>query len=236
MGLEFNAGNVGSAAWKLLNTGLGAAGTAMSATALGSKTSEEKVREIVRQETGCGCGNGHGVCGGYCGGLRGFNETVVISQPCSENTAVNRFELGQTQEIARLQAKEYSDMSDLKLFEDYTTRMAAEKDRVNGRFETIFTELVASRERQQAEICRLDKEVALNKQANEFQFAAANREFSAINSRLDAITKEVIPLSAICPQPMAGCVPVGFQGQIVPTTPTGETNTVIAARTAAAKQ
>ncbi len=235
MGIEVNAGTMGSAAWKLLNTGLGAAGTAMSATALGSKTSEEKVRQIIREETGCG--HGHGVCNGYNGGLRGFSETVVVNQPCSENTLVSRFELGQNLEIANLQAKDYSNTSDLKLFEDYTNRIAAEKERVNGRFETIFTELVASRERQQAEICRLDKDMALNKQAMEFGFASANKEFANINGRLDAITKEVIPLSAICPQPMPACVPVGFQGQVVNTTATGETNTVIsAARTAAAKQ
>lgn len=232
MGIEVTPTSMGSAAWKLFNTGLGAAGTAMGATALGSKCSEQKVREIIREETGCG-GRGS-VCGSGWG--RGVNETVFINQPCSDNTWVNRFELGQNLEIARLQAKEYSDMSDLKLFEDYTTRMAAEKERVNGRLETIFAELVASRERQQAEICRLDKEAALNKQASDFQFIIANKEFANINSRLDAITKEVIPLSAICPQPLAGCVPVGFQGQVVNTTATGETNTVIAAKAASAKQ
>ena len=122
MSLEINGAGIGSAAWKLLNTGLGAAGTAMGATALGSKTSEEKVRQIIREENGCGH---HGYCGNGWG--RGFNETVFV-QPCSDNTPVNRFELGQNLEIARLQAKEYSDMSDLKLFEDYTTRMAAEKN------------------------------------------------------------------------------------------------------------
>lgn len=220
MSIEVTSGGLGSAAWKLLNTGLGAAGTAMGATALGSKCSEEKVREIIREENSRGHGRG-------CN-----NETVVVSQPCSENTFVNRFELGQNLKIADLQAKDYSNTSDLKLFEDYTNRFAAERERVNGRLETIFTELVSSRERMQSEICRLDKEAALNKQANDYQFIAANKEFAAINSRLDSITKEVIPLSAICPQPMAGCIPVGFQGQVVTTTPTGETNTVIMANKA----
>ena len=109
MSLEINGAGIGSAAWKLLNTGLGAAGTAMGATALGSKTSEEKVRQIIREENGCGH---HGYCGNGWG--RGFNETVFV-QPCSDNTPVNRFELGQNLEIARLQAKEYSDMSFLKI-------------------------------------------------------------------------------------------------------------------------
>ena len=229
MGIEVSGGSLGSAAWKFLNTGLGAAGTAMGATALGSKCSEKKVREIFREEMGRGYGYGNG-----CG--RSINDTVIVSQPCSENTLVNRFELGQNLEIARLQAKEYSDTSDLKLFEDYTNRLAAEKERVNGRFETIFSELVASRERLQAEVCRLDKEAALNKQATDFGFVSANQEFARINGRLNDITKEVIPLSAICPQPLAGCVPVGFQGQVVNTTATGETNTVIMANKAAKQQ
>lgn len=222
MSIEMNGAGIGSAAWKLLNTGLGAAGTAMGATALGSKTSEEKVRQIIRDEFG----GGHG-----CG--RGFNENVFINQPCSENTYVNRFELGQNLKIAELQAKDYSNQSDLKLFEDYTTRLAAEKERVNGRFETIFSELVASRERQQAEICRLDKEVALNKQANEYQFIAANKEFAAINNRLDAITKDVIPLSAICPQPLSGCVPVAIEPQTITTSAAGAQGVIIANRAAA---
>ncbi len=224
MSIEVNAGSLGSAAWKFLNTGLGAAGTAMGATALGSKCSEEKVREIFREEMGR---NGRGCA---------VNDTVVVSQPCSDNTCVNRFELAQNLEIARLQAKEYSDTSDLKLFEDYTNRLAAEKERVNGRFETIFKELVDSRERQQAEICRLDKEAALNKQATDFGFISVNQEFARINNRLNDITKEVIPLSVICPQPLAGCVPVGFQGQVVNTTATGETKTVIMANKAAKQQ
>lgn len=229
MSLEINGAGIGSAAWKLLNTGLGAAGTAMGATALGSKTSEEKVRQIIREENGCGH---HGYCGNGWG--RGFNETVFV-QPCSDNTPVNRFELGQNLEIARLQAKEYSDMSDLKLFEDYTTRMAAEKERVNGRLETIFKELVDSRERQQAEICRLDKEAALNKQATDFQFIIANKEFASINSRLNAITKEVIPLSTLCPQPLPGCVPVAFEPQTITTEAAGAQGVIIANK-ASAKQ
>ena len=222
MSIEMNGAGIGSAAWKLLNTGLGAAGTAMGATALRSKTSEEKVRQIIRDEFG----GGHGC-------TRGFNENVFINHPCSENTYVNRFELGQNLKIAELQAKDYSTQSDLKLFEDYTTRLAAEKERVNGRFETVFSELVASRERQQAEICRLDKEVALNKQANEYQFIAANKEFAAINNRLDAITKEVIPLSAICPQPLSGCVPVAIEPQTITTSAAGAQGVIIANRAAA---
>ena len=224
MSIEVNAGSLGSAAWKFLNTGLGAAVTAMFLSALGSNCSEENEVEIFLYEMGRNC--------------RGcaVNDTVVVSQPCSDNTCVNRFELAQNLEIARLQAKEYSDTSDLKLFEDYTNRLAAEKERVNGRFETIFKELVDSRERQQAEICRLDKEAALNKQATDFGFISVNQEFARINNRLNDITKEVIPLSVICPQPLAGCVPVGFQGQVVNTTATGETNTVIMANKAAKQQ
>jgi hypothetical protein len=217
MSIEMSGATAGNMAWNVFNTLLGAAGVATGSTALGSKTSTDKVKEIIREEMGeCGCGHNHYGCrNGYGYGY--------------ENPLVNRFELLQNQEISRLQAKEYSDMSDLKLFDDYTTKMNTEKDRVNGRFEIVFQELVASRERLQAEVCKLDKEVALNKQAMEFGFANTNREFASINGRLDAITKEVVPLSALCPQPLPACVPVGFQGQIITTTDTTASNTVVGA-------
>lgn len=215
MGIEVGGMSGASMLWNTFNTLLAAGGVATGSTSLGSKTSDSKVREIIREEMGCGHGCGN------CGNGWGYNNG------CSANTVVNRFELLQNQEISRLQAKEYSDTSDLKLFEDYTTRINAEKDRVNGRFEIIFQELVASRERLQSEVCRLDKEVALNKQAQDFGFATANQEFARVNGRLDAITKEVIPMNAMCPQPMPACVPVGFQGQVVTTTATGETSTVV---------
>lgn len=219
MGIEVGGMSGGAMAWNLFNTLASAAGIATGSTALGSKTSTDKVKEIIREELG-GCGHNHNGYG--CHG--GCNDPFV-----------NRFELLQNQEISRLQAKEYSDMSDLKLFDDYTTKMNAEKDRVNGRFEIIFGELVASRERLQAEVCKLDKEVALNKQAMEFGFANSNQEFARINGRLDDITKEVIPLSAICPQPLPACVPVGFQGQVVTTTDTTASNTVVGVSRVASK-
>ena len=216
MGIEMSGGGVGDMLWKGANTLLGAAGTAMGATALGVKANAS---HFNRCGENWGSYNNCGGCGHY-----GY-----------DNIGVNRFELLQNQEISRLQAKEYSDMSDLKLFDDYTTKMNAEKDRVNGRFEIIFGELVASRERLQAEVCKLDKEVALNKQAMEFGFANTNQEFARINGRLDAITKEVIPLSALCPQPLPACVPVGFQGQVITTTDTTASNTVVGVSRVASK-
>jgi hypothetical protein len=218
MGIEVSGGGVGDMLWKGANTLLGAAGTAMGATALGVKANASHFNR---------CGENWGSynnCGGHYNGHYGW-----------DNIGVNRFELLQNQEISRLQAKEYSDMSDLKLFDDYTTKMNAEKDRVNGRFEIIFGELVASRERLQAEVCKLDKEIALNKQAMEFGFASSNQEFARINGRLNDITKEVIPLSAICPQPLPACVPVGFQGQVVTTTDTTASNTVVGVTRVASK-
>lgn len=68
----------------------------------------------------------------------------------------------------------------------------------------------------------------MNKQANEYQFIAANKEFAAINNRLDAITKEVIPLSAICPQPLSGCVPVAIEPQTITTSAAGAQGVIIA--------
>ena len=86
-----------------------------------------------------------------------------------------------------------------------------------------------------------DKQIALNKQANDYQFMMANREFDAINgrvscltSRVNAITKEIVPLGAICPQPLPGCVPVALEPQTIQTEAAGAQGVIIANKAAAA--
>ena len=94
MSIEMSGATAGNMAWNVFNTLLGAAGVATGSTALGSKTSTDKVKEIIREEMGeCGCGHNHY---GYRNGS-GYG---------CENPLVNRFELLQNQEISRLQAKE----------------------------------------------------------------------------------------------------------------------------------
>jgi len=171
-----------------------------------------------------GSGNGNGILGRIFGG--NCNNNCENNGCCGGNTPVNRFELNQSQEIAILAERNYTDE---KIIEAYKQSVADNKvlsDRMRDQNETTNKALA-----------ELDKQTALNKQANDYNFLLVNREFECIkgtinklSDRVDAITKEVVPLTAICPQPLSGCVPVGFQGHIVPTTPTGETNTVLSAR------
>lgn len=203
--------SVGSIGWKAFNTLASAAGIAMGATALGVKANASHFRRN-------GCNNEY--WGSYSDGCNGYNQSFY-------GFPVSRFELGQNLAIANLQAKDYSNQSDLGLFADYTTRMKNETEHVNGRFETIFTELVASRERMQAEICRLDKEAALNKQAAEYNFYIQNSRIDGLTARVNNITKEVVPIDAICPEPLVGCTKITANPQILTTTAATTTGTVV---------
>lgn len=234
MGIEVTAGSMGSAAWKGFNTLLGAAGTAMGATALGSKCSEEKVREIIRQENGCGC---HGNYAGYgCG--RGVSETVFVSQPCSANTMVSRFELEQSQRISELESGRETDAKIL----DVWKAAAASDQRQDEKFAQLtksLTDYVIANNRDVDAIrceARLNnQEIRDNLRFLDYKIDNNQREmFAYVDCKTLPLEKK-LPLSSICPQPLAGCVPVGFQGQVVNTTATGETNTVISAAKTAPK-
>jgi hypothetical protein len=205
--------NIGSTGWKVFNTLASAAGIAMSATALGVKANASHFNrngcngEYWGSYNNCGCNHGYGY--GYNG------------------IPVNRFEMEQNLAIANLVAKDYSNQSDLKLFADYTARDKEETQRVNNRFETIFQELVASRERMQAEICKLDKEAALNKQAMEYNLYISNSNIDKLAGRVNNITKEVVPIDAICPEPLAACTRITANPQILTTTAATTTGTVV---------
>ena len=226
MGIEFNASNAGSMAWKGFNTLLGAAGTAMGATALGSKTSEEKVREIFREEVGR-----------YGGYGRSVNDTVVISQPCSENTHVTRFELEQSQRISELES---SKETDAKIFEVWKAAAASDQrqDEKFAQLTKSLTDYVIANNREVDAIrcdARLNnQEIRDNLRFLDYKIDNNQREMYAYVDCKTLPLEKKLPLSSICPQPMPGCVPVGFEGQVVNTTATGETNTVISANKAAA--
>ena len=185
-----------------LNFLLGAAGTAMGATALGVKANASHFNR---------CGENWGSYNN-CGWGYGFNGC------CGANTVVNRFELEQSQRISELEADRATDN---KLIALYSQTVAENKDiraTIASNNETIYKELVANRERQQAEICRLDKEAALNKQASEYNYAILSGRIDGLNGRLNAITKEIVPIGAICPQPLAACTPIATNPQVITTT------------------
>lgn len=167
------------------------------------------------------CGNG-----GLLGGLLGGNCHNNCQSVCSENTPVSRFELGQAQQIAILSERAYTDEKIADAYKQSVIDNNSIKEKMVLNNDIIFKALAEN-----------DKNIALNKQASDYQFMFVNKEFDCVNgrinhltSRVDAITKEVVPLSAICPQPLAGCVPVGFNGQIVTTEPTKSNNTIISAK------
>ena len=174
--------SAGSGVWKGFNTLLGAAGTAMGATALGSKTSEDKVREIIREENGMVHGrNGFGVC--------------------SENTPVTRFEMEQSQKIALLESDKYTDqkfldaykqsVADNKALQAQIDALAAKNSEAH---ETIYKELVAQREAQLATNAKFDKDIALNAQAAYFQ--------NQLNECRYYKCAKVVSKSDICPSVM----------------------------------
>ena len=89
MSIEMSGGRVGDMLWKGANTLLGAAGTAMGATALGVKANAahfNRCGENWGSYNNCGCG-------GHYNGHYGYG---------CDGIGINRFELLQNQEISRL--------------------------------------------------------------------------------------------------------------------------------------
>lgn len=198
-----------SGGWKVINTLLGAAGTSMGATALGSKTSENRVREIIAEEVGG--------CRGYRGG-------------CGAEPLVNRYELAQSQRISELESARETDA---KLLEVYKAAAASDQ-RQDEKFAALtksLTDYVIANNR---EVDAIKCEARVNQQA-------INDNFRYLDYKIDNNHKEVlayvdchtVPLekkvgiNSICPTPLAACSPVAIQGQILTTTPTGDTSTVV---------
>jgi len=151
-------------------------------------------------------------------------------EDCSDNTLVNRFELNQSQRISELESDRRTDAKILEVYKQTAAEKADVLEKMRDNFETTYKTLAEH-----------DKQIALNKQANDYQFMMANREFDAINgrvscltSRVNAITKEVVPLGAICPQPLPGCVPVALEPQTIQTEAAGAQGVIIANKAAAA--
>lgn len=195
--------SVGSAGVAGTGLGLGIAGTALGVLA----------------------GGANGLFGNWFGGCRGGWNNWNNGCGCYGVAADSRTISALESALANEKAERYSDQSDLKLFEDYTTRINAEKQRVNDNFTTIFRELVDSRERLQAEVCRIDKEAALNKQATEFNLAFLNNKIDTTDAATRCWAsstfvpgKLVMPISSICPQPLAGCTPIVANPQVITTT------------------
>ena len=136
---------------------------------------------------------------------------------CSENTFVNRYEMGQSQRIATLESDRYTDQ---KIIEAYKQSVADNKlleakiadlaEKNSAAHETIYKELVAQREAQLITNGKMDKELALLKQADYFQ--------GQLNDCRYVKAKKVVAKDDICPEVMPR-----YNSFTVPTTPAAET-------------
>ena len=181
---------------------------------------------------GCGngfYGNGHG-CGYGCG--------------CSENTVVNRFELGQSQRISELESARDTDA---KIFEAYKA-LAASDQRQDEKFAQLTKSLtdyvIANNREVDHRFAHLDKESALNTQEIrdnlrflDYKIDKNQKEmFAYVDCKTVPLQKK-IGINSICPTPLAASTPLTANAQVLTTTEATTTGEVAlnATRAVAAK-
>lgn len=136
---------------------------------------------------------------------------------CSENTLVNRYEMGQSQRIATLESDRYTDQKIIEAYKQSVAdnkvleaQIAALAEKNTAAHETIYKELVAQREAQLVANGKMDKELALLKQADYFQ--------GQLNDCRYVKAKKVVAKDDICPEVMPR-----YNSWTAPTTPAAET-------------
>ena len=181
---------------------------------------------------GCGngfYGNGHG-CGYGCG--------------CSENTVVNRFELGQSQRISELESARDTDA---KILEAYKA-LAASDQRQDEKFAQLTKSLtdyvIANNREVDHRFAQLDKESALNTQEIrdnlrflDYKIDKNQKEmFAYVDCKTIPLQKK-IGINSICPTPLAASTPLTANAQVLTTTEATTTGEVAlnATRAVAAK-
>jgi len=181
---------------------------------------------------GCGngfYGNGHG-CGYGCG--------------CSENTVVNRFELGQSQRISELESARDTDA---KILEAYKA-LAASDQRQDEKFAQLTKSLtdyvIANNREVDHRFAHLDKESALNTQEIrdnlrflDYKIDKNQKEmFAYVDCKTVPLQKK-IGINSICPTPLAASTPLTANAQVLTTTEATTTGEVAlnATRAVAAK-
>ena len=181
---------------------------------------------------GCGngfYGNGHG-CGYGCG--------------CSENTVVNRFELGQSQRISELESARDTDA---KILEAYKA-LAASDQRQDEKFAQLTKSLtdyvIANNREVDHRFAQLDKESALNTQEIrdnlrflDYKIDNNQKEmFAYVDCKTIPLQKK-IGINSICPTPLAASTPLTANAQVLTTTEATTTGEVAlnATRAVAAK-
>lgn len=174
-------------------------------------------------------GNGHG-CGYGCG--------------CSENTVVNRFELGQSQRISELESARDTDA---KILEAYKA-LAASDQRQDEKFAQLTKSLtdyvIANNREVDHRFAQLDKESALNTQEIrdnlrflDYKIDKNQKEmFAYVDCKTVPLQKK-IGINSICPTPLAASTPLTANAQVLTTTEATTTGEVAlnATRAVAAK-
>ena len=150
-----------------------------------------------------GSGLGLGIAGTALGVLNGgnglFNGLLggrTAACGCSENQIVNRYELSQEQKIAEL-------TSDKKLLEStiYTNGQLNEfRNYVDNKFSGVEA--------------RINAQDVYNA-TNTATISCINNQVACLQSVLNGITKTVVPITAVCPEPMKL-----YNSWTAPTTPT----------------
>lgn len=114
------------------------------------------------------------------GGLNGLGATPAMNCGCSEDHFVNRYEMGQEQKIAELQSQ--IALRDANIYQD--AKMLEMYKYVDGKFAGI--------EQQLCQQNVVNAQVAANLSCMQQTIAT-----------LQGLTKVVVPIDSVCPQPMA---------------------------------
>lgn len=208
--VKSNSGMWGMGGWNAFNTLLGAAGLATGATALGVKANASHFNR-------CGeCwGSYNNGCNGGCGGYG-----VAIVDPI-----VNRYELQQSQRISELESEK---VTDAKILEVYKASALSDQ-RQDEKFAQLTKDLtdyiIANNRDVDARFANVDKSIAVNSQAVSDNFNFLNykidnnqREmFAYVDCKTLPLEKK-LPLSSICPKPLAGSTPIVANPQVITTT------------------
>jgi hypothetical protein len=206
--------------WNTVNSvlGVGALGSALGIgiPAITKAFSKDKCN---------GWGNGYGYGHGFGYGFGGCG--------CSENTVVNRFELGQSQRISELESARDTDA---KILEAYKA-LAASDQRQDEKFAQLTKSLtdyvIANNREVDHRFAQLDKESALNTQEIrdnlrflDYKIDNNQKEmFAYVDCKTIPLQKK-IGINSICPTPLAASTPLTANAQVLTTTPADTTGEV----------
>ena len=142
-------------------------------------------------------GGSNGLLGGLVGGTTGItNDTRTIGLLESE--------------LAKEKAERYADSIGISTFKEAKTMFEKAQESSSANFKELVQGFIAQNEINSAKFAALDKEVALNKQAAEYNFAILNNKIDCCCDKIRCYVdgtfvpgKLVMPLSNLCPEAMA---------------------------------